>query len=104
MPFDRASVPVTDVMDRLIEIAAGQRLSVRDLIQAFGDRSLGALLVLPCLLVILPIGMIPGVPDVAALLMILIGAQMIAGMERLWLPSRLERVSFEGSRLIGGLQ
>ena len=57
-------------------------VTVRDLLLAFGDRSLGALLVLPCILVMLPIGMIPGVPDIAAAMMIVIAAQMVVGMDR----------------------
>ncbi|MEM9429127.1 MAG: exopolysaccharide biosynthesis protein [Pseudomonadota bacterium] len=91
--------PFADIIDRLEAEASAEAPTLRSLVLAFGDRGFGALLLLPCLMLILPVGMIPGIPAAAALLLIVIALQMAVGAERLWLPARIANITVPGARL-----
>ncbi len=91
--------PFTEIIDELIEVSETYPMCIGDLMRVFGDRGFGALLLIPCIMVILPVGMIPGVPDIAAIFMILLAIQMALGVERLWLPRRILEIEVQGERL-----
>ncbi|HDR27278.1 exopolysaccharide biosynthesis protein [Rhodovulum sp.] len=78
---------------------ARDRVSVHDLVETIGPRGFGPLLALLAGMLILPTGMIPGVPNVVALFLILIGGRMMTGAQEIWVPDRLGRVSFSGHML-----
>lgn len=90
--------------DQLIEAAAAGDLTVDELLSAFGRRGIGALLILPALLIILPLGLIPGVPYIAALLMIVIAGHMLIGRRRLWLPKGIAQRALPGHTIKSGLE
>lgn len=75
------------------------RISVHDLVSAIGPRGFGPLLILLAGLLILPSGMIPGLPNAVAVFLILIGGRMMTGSTEIWLPARLGRVTFSGHLL-----
>ncbi|GAA0289706.1 exopolysaccharide biosynthesis protein [Rhodovulum strictum] len=91
---------ISSLLDDLGALAlARDRISVHDLVETIGPRGFGPLLVLLAGLLILPTGMIPGVPNVVALFLILIGGRMMTGAREIWVPDRLGRVSFSGHML-----
>jgi hypothetical protein len=64
-----------------------------------GARSFGPLLLVPGLIGVSPIGAIPGLPAVMALIVMIVAAQMLIGMDHAWLPGALLRRSMAGKRL-----
>jgi len=81
---------LTEIIDRLDERIAGEEtLSVADVLDAFGSRSFGPLLTAPALVLVSPIGGIPGVPTALAACIVVIAVQHVFG-SRPWLP-RLAR-------------
>lgn len=105
-PDEADTVPfsLTGIFDQLAEAARdSDTLTLDTLLGTFGRRGLGVMLLLPCLLIILPPGLIPGVPAVLALLMIFIAAHMIAGRRQLWLPERIARVELPAAPIRKGL-
>lgn len=70
----------------------GGRLRVGDVIDAAGSGyGLGLFLIaLPAIVPLLP----PGASMVVGLLIILVSVQMLVGLERLWLPSRVRNYAF----------
>ncbi len=78
-------------------------MTLQDFLQALGNRGLGAMLIPPSLIVLLPSGMLPGVPAIAALTMIFIAGHMVLNRDRLWLPHRLARMPMPAERLNAGL-
>lgn len=75
------------VLDELASAAnENDGVCVGTLVESFGHRGYGALLLVPALLEISPIGGIPGVPTMLALVVALFAVQMLLGRERMWLP------------------
>jgi len=63
-----------------------ERVSLGEIIDTLGARGFGPLLVTLSAFLILPVGMIPGMPGLVAIVLALIGLQMLIGQKRLWAP------------------
>ena len=91
---------VCGILDELAEVARERdRVRVGTLVEAFGQRGSGALLLVPALIEISPVGGIPGVPTVLALVVLLFAVQIVMGREHMWLPGFIERRSVDGDGL-----
>ncbi|ARE38553.1 Exopolysaccharide synthesis, ExoD [Rhodovulum sp. P5] len=91
---------ISSLLEDLQNLALSKAdVSISDLIDTVGSRGFGPLLMVLSAFLILPIGMVPGIPAVVAVFMILIGGRMMTGNDRLWLPERVGRVSFSGHML-----
>ncbi len=89
-----------EILDGLAEQGREQdQVSVDDMKKAVGQRSYGPFLLVPALLEMSPIGGIPGLPTVIALLIVIVAVQMLLGRDHLWIPGFLGRRSVEGERL-----
>ena len=83
---------VCGILDELAGAAGEQeRVQVGTLVEAFGHRGYGALLLVPALLEISPIGGIPGVPTALAVTVIVFAVQIVLGRDHMWLPGFVER-------------
>lgn len=82
-----------DLFDRLLEESEGDEISVSEMLDAFGHRAFGPLILVPALLAVLPTGAIPGVPIVLGLVIILVSGQMLLGKTNPWIPRRLRERS-----------
>jgi len=90
---------------RQLQKAASQvgnegQVSVAQVMATLGARSFGPLLLVPGLIGVSPIGAIPGLPAVMALIVLLVAAQMLIGMDHAWLPGALLRRSMAGKPLL----
>lgn len=98
-PPPQAGAPVQGTEPRLSEVFAAlaaeerPRISIRDVVDALGDRSFAPVMIL--LAVPNAIPFIPGSSTVLGLLLALVAAQLLLGMRRVWLPARLNRWSFD---------
>ena len=90
----------TDALGRLRERADGARgrdephadadhVTIGDLMDAFGGRTYGPFLLVPALIELSPLGGVPGVPSVLALVIALFAVQMLLGRDHFWLPDWL---------------
>ena len=66
-----------------------QPVSIDCMLQATGQRSFGALLLVPGLLVFSPLSGIPGLPSIFAVMITLIAVQLLIGRRHIWLPEWL---------------
>ena len=73
-------------------------VTIEAMLQVTDERSFGALLLIPGLLVLSPLSGIPGLPSAIALMVALIAAQLLIGRERFWLPKWLLRRSASRGR------
>lgn len=71
------------------QICDKRSVSVDDVLDTFGTRAFGPLLAIPALIVISPIGAIPGVPAIFAVFIVLIAGQHLFGLSYPWIPSAL---------------
>ena len=97
------NTPFDDILDALAGHADEDRVTVGRVRREFGEKSFGAMMFLPAMLEITPIGGIPGVPTFLALVIALIAAQVLLGRDGLWLPGWMERRSVDGEALAGAV-
>lgn len=94
------SDPLENVLETAIEEGGDGKISVGDLLDMFGHRSFGPIITLLGLLVVLPpIGAIPGLPAVVGLIILLFSMQILIGADHIWMPSFVEKQSIEASKL-----
>jgi hypothetical protein len=79
--------------------ASGTMVSVRDVVHEFGDRSITPLILLVAALMITPLSGIPGMPTLAAALIVTMSVQALLGRRRIWLPGFLLDRSMAAHRL-----
>ena len=95
---------LSGITETLIAATDDGGLRLQDFLQVLGSRGLGAMLIPPSLIILLPSGLVPGVPGIAALTMILIAGHMVLNRDRLWLPHRLARMPLPAEPLAAGLR
>ncbi|WP_341212303.1 exopolysaccharide biosynthesis protein [uncultured Limimaricola sp.] len=96
----RESHAVEDILDRLEQEGRDDdRATVGDVTDALGDRGFGPFLFVPALIEISPIGGIPGIPTLLALIIALFAIQIVMGRDEMWLPGFLENRSVSGDKL-----
>ncbi|WP_074219114.1 exopolysaccharide biosynthesis protein [Rhodovulum sp. ES.010] len=88
---------ISGLLEDLAALALSRdRISVAELVETMGRRGFGPLLVVLSAFLILPVGILPGIPAVVSILLILVGGRMMSGETTLWIPARLGRVGFSG--------
>lgn len=80
-----------------------EQVSVADIQDEVGQRSFGPFLFVPALVEISPVGGIPGLPTLLAVIVALFALQMLFGRKHLWLPDLLTRRKVAGDKLERGL-
>lgn len=95
---------LADVLDALRELGESKdQVSVADIREQFGERSVGPFLIVPALLELSPIGAVPGFPTLLALIIIAFSVQILFGRRHLWLPGFIERRELPGPKLAKGM-
>ncbi|KHL24881.1 membrane protein [Croceibacterium mercuriale] len=83
---------VEDILDRLRDLAGRQdRVTIGDVVDAMGQRSFGPFLLIPALIDISPIGSIPTLPTLLAVMIVITAVQLLLGRKTLWLPGFITR-------------
>jgi len=77
----------------------GAKVSVDEIVQTFGQRSFGPLLLLCGLLGMTPVSAIPTAPTVLAVITALIAGQMVFGRTTVWIPRFIGKLSVKADRL-----
>ncbi len=99
----RAQDPETPLSNVLEQMAHAcdtcERVQVRDIMKAIGERSFGPLLLVPSLLVVSPLSGIVGLPTVVGFIVVLVAGQLLIGMDHVWLPRFLLDRSVPAKRL-----
>ncbi|WP_262691963.1 exopolysaccharide biosynthesis protein [Kordiimonas aestuarii] len=95
---------LSGTLDTIRDETEGDEISVQALVEALNSRGYGPLLIGPALITILPTGAIPGVPDVCALIVLLVSLQILLKRRHPWIPARLSRFSFSRDRFIDALE
>lgn len=92
------------LLDRLDRLT-WHREQVRfdEIVTTIGAQGHAPLLLVAAVLMILPIGMVPGIGGALGLLVAVIGAQMLRGHRGIWLPGFIRRRSVPAERLNTGL-
>ncbi|WP_112500346.1 exopolysaccharide biosynthesis protein [Agrobacterium sp. lyk4-40-TYG-31] len=80
-----------------------EQLSIHNIRETVGERSFGPFLTIPAIIEMSPIGGIPGLPTVIALVISFFAIQILFGRKHLWLPDCLEKRKISGPKLERGV-
>lgn len=81
-----------------------EQVTLGDMLQAAGGRSFGPLLVVIGLVIVSPLGGIPGMATAGGAISLLASVQLLLGRRHFWLPGWLLRRSVRADRFHGGLR
>lgn len=96
----RRRLALVGLIDRLDDLAEGKEsVTLGEVVDEIGAQGHAPLLMVIALLMILPLGMIPGVGGALGLIVALIGAHMLIGRDRLALPRFVTRRSVSADYL-----
>lgn len=87
------------LLDGLDHAAKGQVVSVRDVLEEFGNRAITPFILLVALILVTPVSGIPGAPTIGAMIIIILAVQALTGRRKLWLPQILLRRKIAAHRL-----
>lgn len=88
-----------EVVDEVIEAGDGDEVSVGEVLDQFGHRSFGPMILVPGALVATPLSGIPGFGTFCGLIVGLVAGQMVVGKPSPWLPAALKRRRLSRRRL-----
>ncbi|HIG22180.1 exopolysaccharide biosynthesis protein [Henriciella sp.] len=92
--------PLENVLERAINEVDGDNVTFGDILDLFGARSFGPIIVLLGMLVTVPpIGAVPGLPMIVGLVIILFTVQIVFGAKRIWVPNFIEKRSISKEKL-----
>ena len=92
--------PLEKLLDDAVDSADGDTVTINSLIENFGDRGFGPLLVLFGLIAATPpIGGIPTVPTIMGVLTILVAVQILFGRKSPWIPNFIGKRGVDKSKV-----
>ncbi len=92
---DHATAPITRLIAEVAAQCPGERITLGEMAEAFGDRAFGLLILLLCL----P-GLLPGMASVFGTPMLILGVQMGLGFHKPKLPGFIARQSLKRTDLM----
>ncbi|MEM9356801.1 MAG: exopolysaccharide biosynthesis protein [Pseudomonadota bacterium] len=95
------SVPdsLDSVLDNLDPSASDDQVMLRELLDGYGSRAYGPMLLIPAFIAVAPTGAIPGMSLLTGSLIAIVALQMIMQRQTPWIPERLGRYAFSRKRL-----
>lgn len=96
---DISDKPLEGVVDAAIKQSDGERVSVRDVFEAWGDRSYGPMFILLGVFGGTPLSVLPGMASVAGVIIFLLAVQMAFGKKHPWVPAFILNRSFSEKKL-----
>jgi hypothetical protein len=97
--YQSSEKPLEGILEKAREAAAGDQIDLKNLVQAFGDRAFGPVMILCSLFLMTPIGMIPGLPAALGLVVIIFALQLLFRREYPWMPEILRKIEISDSAL-----
>lgn len=92
MPAEDDAQTLSDIVDQITHAGDGEdRVSMREIMASVGERSFGPLLLVPGLIVLSPLGGVPGVPSIGAIVVFLFAVQILFGRDYFWMPAFILR-------------
>ena len=86
--------PLENILKTAANEAPGNKVSFGDLLDLWEDRTFGPIFTILGLLIVLPpLGAIPGLPLVIGMVLVLFAFQMMVGSTHVWVPEAVEKLS-----------
>jgi hypothetical protein len=95
---------LSEVLDRLDETAAGDTVSLSQVVERLGHHSFAALMLIFALISTSPASAVPGVTAAVAFVELLLAVQFILNRQSVWLPASLASKKIPGKSLRKAVQ
>jgi len=97
---DQADTPLQSVLDQIETAMEGSNsVDLKTVVEAFGNRSFGPIMVLCGLCMMTPLGAIPGIPPAFGVIVIVFALQLLFRRKTPWMPEVLRRVKIPSDKL-----
>lgn len=94
------TAPLESVLETTIRDCRDNKVTVGSLLDGFGDRSFGPIIMLLGLLVVIPpVGAIPGLPMVVGAVILLFSLQIVFGAHHIWMPEIIQKQGISCDKL-----
>ena len=95
-----ADTPLQSVLDQIETALDGSdSVDLKTVVEAFGNRSFGPIMVLCGLCMMTPLGAIPGIPPAFGIIIIVFALQLLFRRKTPWMPEVLRRVKIPSDKL-----
>ncbi|MEL7088608.1 MAG: exopolysaccharide biosynthesis protein [Pseudomonadota bacterium] len=95
---------LTLLLDRLEAAGSGDSVTVQDILDAAGDRSIMPVVLAIALVLVSPLSGIPGLPTLSAIVILLVMGQALFRRRHLWLPGVLRNRRIGRDRYVQAIQ
>tara|TARA_R110000787_G_scaffold71794_11_gene159969 strand:- start:12813 stop:13397 length:585 start_codon:yes stop_codon:yes gene_type:complete len=86
--------PLPNILTTAADEAPGDKVSFGDLLDLWEDRTFGPIFTILGLMIVLPpLGAIPGLPLLIGMVLVLFAFQMMVGTTHVWVPDTVEKLS-----------
>ncbi len=91
--------PLEAILDTARDVVGGTETDLKTLVEAFGDRAFGPVMILCSLFLMTPIGAIPGLPAAFGLIIIVFALQLLFRRDYPWMPEVLRKIKISNVKL-----
>jgi len=91
--------PLEAILGTAREAVDGTETDLKTIVEAFGDRAFGPVMILCSLFLMTPIGAIPGLPAGFGLIIIVFALQLLFRRDTPWMPDVLRRIKISDAKL-----
>ncbi len=96
----QADTPLQSVLDHVEDTLDGSDfVDLKTVVESFGNRSFGPVMVLCGLCMMTPLGMLPGIPPAFGVIVIVFALQLLFRRQTPWMPEVLRRVKIPADKL-----
>jgi len=98
---NQADTPLQSVLDQVAATLDGADfVDLKTVVEAFGNRSFGPIMVLCGLCMMTPLGALPGIPVAFGIIVIVFALQLLFRRNTPWMPEVLRRVKIPADKLL----
>ncbi|MEP3890157.1 MAG: exopolysaccharide biosynthesis protein [Hellea sp.] len=91
--------PLQTILDTARDAVDGTEVDLKALVEAFGERAFGPVMILCAFFMMTPLGAIPGLPAAFGLIIIVFALQLLFRREHPWMPEILRKIKISDSKL-----
>lgn len=97
---NKADTPLQSVLDQIeTAMADGQSVDLKTVVESFGNRAFGPIMVLCGLCMMTPLGAIPGIPPAFGVIVMVFALQLLFRRKTPWMPNILAKVKIPADKL-----
>jgi len=100
---DSQTHALSDVLDQLESLAAGDSVEVQAIVEKLGNKSFASLMLTFALISTSPASAIPGLTAVVAAIVFILVVQMVVGRDCVWLPDAVLKRQLSTDKLCKGI-